>query len=83
MNPDTVEQTTIMLKIYQWVFPILIAILAFIGGLGVKALIGISKTLNDIKIELAVGSEKHNALEQKHHALDNRVEKLEFQKTKR
>lgn len=80
MSPETVEQTTIMLKIYQWVFPILITILAFIGGLGVKALIGISKTLNDIKIELAVGTEKHNALEEKHHALDGRVNKLEQKK---
>lgn len=76
MNPETVEQTTIMLKIYQWVFPILMGILAFIGALGVKALIGISKTLNDIKIELAVGSEKH-------HALEERVDKLEQQKIKR
>lgn len=76
MNPDTVEQTTIMLKIYQWVFPILMGLLAFIGALGVKALIGISKTLNDIKIALAVGSAKHNALEV-------RVDKLEQQKTKR
>lgn len=53
-----------------WAFGILLSVLAFIGALGVKALIGMAKDLNEIKTAVKAQSIKHEDLE-------NRVGRIE------
>lgn len=55
---------------FEYITPILLAILGFVGALGVQALMSIAKSVNEIKIEIRGIAEKHEALER-------RVEKLE------
>lgn len=52
------------------IITLLLGTLGFIGALGVKALISIAKSVNEIKIEIRSISIKHDALER-------RVEHLE------
>jgi hypothetical protein len=56
-----------------WLVSGLIAILSFIGALGVNALMKMSKDLNEIKTMVMVQDVKHDSLER-------RVEQLEFSK---
>lgn len=59
--------------ILLWLVSGLIAILSFIGALGVNALMKMSKDLNDIKTMVMVQDAKHDSLER-------RVEQLEHKK---
>lgn len=59
--------------ILLWLVSGLIAILSFIGALGVNALMKMSKDLNDIKTMVMVQDVKHDSLER-------RVEQLESKK---
>jgi len=59
--------------ILLWLVSGLIAILSFIGALGVNALMKMSKDLNDIKTMVMVQDVKHDSLER-------RVEQLETKK---
>lgn len=52
------------------IITILLAILGFVGALGVNALMSIAKSVNEIKVEIRAISIKHDALEK-------RVENLE------
>ena len=69
--------TPIEIKFLISIVGILLSLLAFIGGLGVKAIIKISRDLNEIKTTIAKIDEKHNNFEVtiKHH--DKRTEKIE------
>lgn len=51
-------------------FPVLVAILCFIGGLAVNALIKMGKDINEIKVTLQMIITEHDGLKE-------RVEKLE------
>lgn len=55
------------------IITILLTILGFVGALGVKALMSIAKSVNEIKIEIRLIAVKHDALEK-------RVEHLEHDK---
>ena len=59
--------------ILLWLVSGLIAILSFIGALGVNALMKMSKDLNEIKTMVMVQNVKHDSLER-------RVEQLEHKK---
>ena len=59
--------------ILLWLVSGLIAILSFIGALGVNALMKMSKDLNEIKTMVMVQDVKHDSLER-------RVEQLEDKK---
>jgi hypothetical protein len=59
--------------ILLWLVSGLIAILSFIGALGVNALMKMSRDLNDIKTMVMVQDVKHDSLER-------RVEQLEYKK---
>jgi hypothetical protein len=59
--------------ILLWLVSGLIAILSFIGALGVNALMKMSRDLNDIKTMVMVQDVKHDSLER-------RVEQLEHKK---
>ena len=59
--------------ILLWLVSGLIAILSFIGALGVNALMKMSKDLNEIKTMVMVQDVKHDSLKR-------RVEQLEFNK---
>lgn len=59
--------------ILLWLVSGLIAILSFIGAIGVNALIKMSKDLNEIKTIVLVQEVKHEGLEK-------RFEKLEYEK---
>jgi hypothetical protein len=65
----TSEQQT-MYTVFIWIMPILLGVLAFVGSLGVKALIKMSNDLNEIKTEVKV-------LVAKHDEHDRRIEHLE------
>jgi hypothetical protein len=65
----TAEQTT-MYTVFIWVMPILLGVLAFVGALGVKALIKMANDLSEIKTEVKV-------LVTKHDEHDRRIEHLE------
>jgi hypothetical protein len=53
-----------------WLLTILLGVLAFVGALGVKALIQMSKDLTEIKTEVKL-------LVSKHDEHDRRIEKIE------
>lgn len=53
-----------------WALPILLTLLAFIGGLAVNALMKMSNDINEIKVSL-------KGYEVKHDDLKERVEKIE------
>lgn len=72
----TPEQST-MLIVYQWVFPVLIGVIGFIGALGVKALIDMRKTLNEINVHISVATAKHDSLQENHESLEARHDRLE------
>lgn len=57
--------TAIEQKFYFALLGILLSILAFIGALGVKALIRMSRDLGEIKIMVSVQAEKHDSLEKR------------------
>ena len=59
--------------ILLWLVSGLIAVLSFIGALGVNALMKMSKDLNEIKTMVMVQDVKHDSLKR-------RVEQLEFNK---
>lgn len=64
------------ITIYQiliWTVPILLAVLGFIGALGVNALISMSKDLNEIKINLNTVATKHQALEERVDRIEEKV----------
>jgi hypothetical protein len=65
----TNEQQT-MYTVFIWVMPILLGVLAFVGALGVKALIKMANDLSEIKTEVKV-------LVTKHDEHDRRIEHLE------
>jgi hypothetical protein len=65
----TTEQNT-MYTFFIWVMPILLGVLAFVGALGVKALIKMANDLSEIKTEVKV-------LVTKHDEHDRRIEHLE------
>ena len=60
----TQEQQT-MYVILAWVFPILMGVLAFVGALGVKALIRMANDLSDIKGDVKVVMAKHDEHERR------------------
>lgn len=66
----TPNETQFML----WFIGGLLALLAFIGGLAVKALMQMSTDLNDIKITIARESEKREAIEKRLDHLEAIVE---------
>lgn len=58
------------IKFLLWFVSALLAILAFVGALGVNALVKMSRDINEIKSAVMVQSTKHDGLEK-------RVEHLE------
>jgi len=67
-------------QILMYVVPIMMAVLAFIGAIGVNALIGMGKNINEIKISIQKITSEHEGLEQMHCDLVKRVEHLEDRK---
>jgi hypothetical protein len=65
----TAEQQT-MYTILMWAMPIMMGIIAFVGALGVKALMKMANDLSEIKSEVKV-------LVTKHDEHDRRIDKLE------
>lgn len=65
-----VDQT--IYTILLWLLPLMLSVLAFIGALGVRALIQMSKDLSDIKTNLNVAAAKHEALEERVDRLEER-----------
>jgi len=65
--------TPVELKFYFGLLGILLTVLAFIGGLGVKALIRMSKDLNDIKTMVSVQATKHDSLERRVETLEDKL----------
>lgn len=59
-------------KLLLWALPVLISVLAFIGGLAVKSLMKMSNDIGEIKNKLTEVTTKHDEL-------DRRVERLESQ----
>jgi len=57
-------------KILVYSLPLLLSVLAFIGGLAVKSLVKLANDVNDIKVTIGKISERHDSLEK-------RVDKLE------
>jgi hypothetical protein len=58
--------------ILLWLVSGLIAILSFIGALGVNALMKMSKDLNDIKTMVMVQDVKHDSLERRVELLEDK-----------
>ena len=58
--------------ILLWLVTGFIAILSFIGALGVNALIKMSKDLNEIKTMVMVQNVKHNNLERRVEILEDK-----------
>lgn len=65
----TPEQNT-MYTLFVWIVPLILGVLAFVGALGVKALIKMANDLSEIKGEVKV-------LVTKHDEHDRRITKLE------
>lgn len=57
-------------KFLVWAIGVLLAILAFVGGLAVKQLMKMADDINSIKQTLSIVSQKHDDLE-------HRVERIE------
>ncbi len=64
-------------KLLLWAFPALVGVLAFIGAIAVRALIGLNNSVNEIKVNLAATSLKHDSLEKAQEKLEERIDKLE------
>ena len=64
-------------KILLWALPVLLAILAFIGALGVKFLITLATDVNEIKVGIGKMSVEHSGLEKR---VDSLEEKNKYQK---
>ena len=60
-------------KILLWALPILLAVLAFIGGLAVKALIQMSIDINAIKMTIATESAKREAIERRIEIIEEKI----------
>jgi len=56
-----------------WAFGTLLTTLAFIGALGVKALIGMAKDLNEIKTAVKAQSVKHEDLESRVDRIEDKI----------
>jgi len=69
----TAEQST-MYTLFVWVVPILLAVLSFVGALGVKALVKMSNDLNEIKTEVKVLVTKHDEHDRRISRLEEHVE---------
>lgn len=65
--------TSIELKFYFALLGTMMAVIAFIGGLGVKALMRMSRDLNDIKTMVSVQSAKHDSLEKRVETLEDEL----------
>jgi len=63
-------QNQVMFQLMVYLLPFLMAILAFIGGLAVKALMKMGNDIGEIRITIAAICEKHDGLEA-------RVDKME------
>jgi septal ring factor EnvC (AmiA/AmiB activator) len=69
----TTNETTFLV----WTLGTLLAILAFIGALGVNAIIKMARDLGEIKTTIAKIDEKHNTFESTVKRHDKRIEKIE------
>lgn len=69
----TPEQQT-MYTVFIWVMPILLGVLAFVGALGVKALIKMANDLSEIKTEVKVLVTKHDEHERRIDHLEKYIE---------
>jgi len=56
-----------------WAAITLLSILAFVGAIGVKALLGMAKDINEIKTSIQVQSTKHDGLEKRVEHLEEKV----------
>lgn len=63
----------IELKFCFGLLAILLATLSFIGGLGVKALIRMSRDLNEIKTLVSVQATKHDNLEKRVETIEDKL----------
>jgi hypothetical protein len=80
MTEVEVESMKTMYALYQWVFPLLLSIIAFVGGFAVKILYDMNKTLNYISVRVEVEIERHDSMEKNHEKLEERVLMLEQKK---
>ena len=63
-----------MYTLFVWVVPIMLAALAFVGALGVKALIKMANDLSEIKGEVKVLVTKHDEHDRRISRLEEHVE---------
>ena len=70
------EQQKTLYALMIWGIPILLAVLAFIGGLAVNALIKMGKDLTAIKITIERISTKHDGLEKRVEVAEKNIEHL-------
>ena len=73
MSPTDTTIYTLLL----YAMPVLLTVLAFIGGLAVNSLMKMSDNLNEIKITVQKMISEHESLEQSVRSIDHRVEKVE------
>lgn len=73
MNSTDITIYTLLL----YAMPVLLAVLAFIGGLAVNSLMKMSDNLNEIKITVQKMISEHESLEQSVKSIHHRVEKVE------
>jgi arginine deiminase len=72
---NSTDTTIYTLLLYA--MPVLLAVLAFIGGLAVNSLMKMSDNLNEIKITVQKMISEHESLEQSVKSIHHRVEKVE------
>ena len=72
---NSTDATIYTLLLYA--MPVLLAVLAFIGGLAVNSLMKMSDNLNEIKITVQKMISEHESLEQSVKSIHHRVEKVE------
>ena len=75
MIMNSTDTTIYTLLLYA--MPVLLAVLAFIGGLAVNSLMKMSDNLNEIKITVQKMISEHESLEQSFKSILHRVEKVE------
>ena len=75
MIMNSTDTTIYTLLLYA--MPVLLAVLAFIGGLAVNSLMKMSDNLNEIKITVQKMISEHESLEQSVKSIHHRVEKVE------
>lgn len=63
----------VIYKLLLWIIPVAFGLLAFVGALGVKAIITMGVNLNDIKVIVARVASKNDGLDHRVHTLEKKV----------